>query len=197
MSTAHKLSLHIPETSAETTLVVKDHSAYSALPTTGRQLEIWIPGFTEPIVLEEDRLPLGFDLKLTAVDLGVQHPATTIPSILPDGLYRFRYTVSAGNHQAEFNHLRTTRLLNLYNRELCRIHFEDCEPDREQKEILDQLRLIRMYLDGAKAKAEYCNAPNSGLEILAYAERMLMKFVFRGCEGDCQPCRNCSPCTKC
>jgi hypothetical protein len=198
MSTVHSLALNIPETSAETTLVIQDHSAYAELPVSGRQLEIWVPGFTEPIILPESALDPGFNLNITAEVLGIQHPQTTIPSILPDGLYRVRYTVASGNHQIEYYHLRTSRLVNLYNRELCKIYFRDCEPSREEKEVLDQLRLIRMYLDGAKAKAEYCHAPNQGLEIMAYAEKMLMKFVFKGCAGgDCQPCSNCSPCTTC
>lgn len=197
MSTVHLLALHIPDTSVETTLVVQDHSSYAPLPVSERQLEIWVPGFTQPIVILEADIPTGFNLNLTALVLGIQNTQTTIPSILPDGLYRFRYNVASGNNQIEYYHLRTARLLNMYNRELCKIHLQNCEPSREQKEILDDLRLIKVYLEGAKSQVEYCHAPNQGLEIMAYAEKLLLKYVFRGCQGDCQPCSNCSPCTTC
>jgi hypothetical protein len=198
MSIIHSLALYIPETSVETTLVIQDHSAYADLATDGRQLEIWIPGFSDPILILEADLSLGFSLNVTAILLGIQNLETSVPSILPDGLYRIKYSISSAGSNIEYYHLRTSRLLNLYNRELCKIHFQNCEPSKEEKETLDQLRLIRMYFDGAKAKAEYCHAPNQGLEILAYAEKMLMKFVFKGCAGgDCQPCSNCSPCTTC
>jgi hypothetical protein len=197
MSIVNRLFLHIPDTSVETTIVVEDHSAYTDIPLTGRLLEIWMPGYLEPVLIGEDLLPQSFRLNVTASTLGIQPEGSTVPAILPDGLYRFRFSADGG-HVTELNHLRTARISNLWSRELCKIHFQDCEPSREQKETLDQLRLIKVYIEGAKAKAEYCNAPSQGLEILAYAEKMLMKFVFKGCSGgDCRPCSNCSPCTNC
>jgi hypothetical protein len=198
MSAVHSLSLNIPETSVETTLVIQDHSVYSGASVAERQLEIWVPGFPDSVVILEEGIPLGFNINMTAVTLGIQNPDSSIPSILPDGLYRIKYSVFSTGDQVEYYHMRTSRLLNIYNRELCKIHFQECEPSKEEKETLDKLRLIRMYMDGAKAKAEYCHAPNQGLQILAYAEKMLMKFVFKGCAGgDCQPCSNCSPCKSC
>jgi hypothetical protein len=43
-----------------------------------------------------------------------------------------------------------------------------------------------MYIDAAKAKAEYCHAPIEGVEMLAYAEKLLRKYL----TGCCITCPN-------
>lgn len=195
MSVPHKIALDIPTTSAETVLKISDASAYTELPSTGRQLDVWTPGFQDPSSILEADLPLGFTKLLTAQTLGLQDPNSTIPGILPDGVYTVKYTVSAGGHEVTYYHMRISRLLNLYNRELCKLGFIGNVPTRDEKEKLAQLSEIRMYMDAAKAKTEYCHSPKEGAELYAYAEKLLMKLVFKGCAGgDCNPCADCSPC---
>lgn len=195
MSIPHKIALDIPETAAETVLKISDASAYSDLPDTVRQLDVWTPGYADPSTILEVDLPIGFTKLLTAVNLGLQDPNTTIPALLPDGLYTVRYTLSAGAHEVNYYHLRTTRLLNIYNRELCKIMFHGGTPTAEEKKKLLELRTIKMYIDAAKAKTEYCHSPVQGGELYAYAEKLLMAMVFKGCAGgDCSPCSDCSPC---
>ena len=41
-----------------------------------------------------------------------------------------------------------------------------------------------MYIDAAKAKTEYCHAPKQGVEMLAYADKLLKKYM-TGCCVSC------------
>ena len=34
-----------------------------------------------------------------------------------------------------------------------------------------------MYIDAAKAKTEYCHSPKQGVEMLAYADKLLKKYI--------------------
>jgi hypothetical protein len=195
---AHKLALDIRETSAETTLLIDDASAYqTGAAEFTKSLYITVPGFETPVVIGNASLDGNFRKNITAPVLGLQPAGSDIPAVVPDGMYTIRFALSTGD-EITYYHLRTTRLVNLLNRELCKVHFQDCEPSAEQKEHLTQLRKIRMYLEAAKAKVEYCHAPNQGLEMMGYAEKLLMKYIFKGCNsGDCVPCSNCSPCSNC
>ena len=49
------------------------------------------------------------------------------------------------------------------------------------KEKLEALRIIRMYLDAAKAKVEVCHEPQKGMSLYNYALKLLMKMECVNC----------------
>lgn len=182
----HTLALDIPETACDTILKIWDSSVYGVgLDVDCPRLDIYLPGFAVPVYYTT--LTPGFVLNLTAVDLNLQTANPTTLLTLPDGLYKIRYSVSPNDKVfVEYYHLRTTNITNFYYQELCKVQLEDCEPDAEQHQKLHDLRYIKMYIDAAKAKTEYCHAPNQGVEMLAYAEKLLQKYL----TGCCVSCRH-------
>lgn len=182
----HTLALDIPDTACNNILRIWDASMYGeGLDVDCPRLDITMPGFSVPIYYTE--LTPGFVKNINAVDLGLQHPQSTVPVVLPDGLYKIRYSVSPNDKVfVEYYHLRTTTLMSIYYQELCKVQLETCEPDVEQHQKLHDLRYIKMYIDAAKAKTEYCHAPKEGVEMLNYAEKLLRKYL----TGCCVSCPN-------
>lgn len=182
----HTLALDIPDTACDTILRIWDASVYGeGLDVDCPRLDIWLPGFVIPKYFTE--LAPDFVLTLDAKDLGLQHPQAETPLSLPDGLYKVRYSVSPNELVfVEYYHLRTTNIMNLYYQEICKLQLEACEPDAEQHQKLHDLRYIKMYIDAAKAKAEYCHAPEQAVDMLAYAEKLLRKYL----TGCCVSCLN-------
>lgn len=180
----HTLALEIPDTACDTILRIWDGSVYGqGLDVDCPRLDIYLPGFTAPIYYTE--LTPGFVKNLTAKDMNLQHPLDATPMTLPDGLYKIRYSVSPNDKVfVEYYHLRTTGIMNMYYRELCKVQLEACEPSAEQHQKLHDLRYIKMYIDAAKAKAEYCQSPKQATDMLAYAEKLLHKYL-TGCCVTC------------
>ena len=50
-------------------------------------------------------------------------------------------------------------------------------PGADIKEKLEELRLIKGFIDAAKAKVEYCHEPQAGMELLIYAQKRLNKYA--------------------
>ena len=76
---------------------------------------------------------------------------------LPDGVYVIKYSVAPNEYvYVEYNHLRITNALIKYNELLCELDVAACNPLQEVQDKLQELRLIRMLLDAAKAKVEFC-----------------------------------------
>lgn len=184
MAIKHTLALDIPDTACETILRVWDASVYGqGLDVDCPRLDIWLPGFTAPVYYTD--LTPGFVKNLNAIDLGFQHPQDDCAVNLPDGIYKIRYSVSPNDKVfVEYYHLRTTRITNMYYRELCKVQLEPCEPTAETHQKLHDLRYIKMYIDAAKAKAEYCHSPKQATDMLAYAEKLLEKYL-TGCCVSC------------
>jgi hypothetical protein len=182
----HILALDIPDTACDTILRVWDASVYAqGLDVDCPRLDIWLPGFVVPKYYTD--LQANFVKNLNAIDLGLQHPLSDTPVTLPDGLYKIRYSVSPNDKVfVEYHHLRTTNIVNMYYQEMCKVQLEPCEPDTEQHQKLHDLRYIKMYIDAAKAKAEYCHAPEQAVDMLAYAEKLLRKYL----TGCCVSCTN-------
>ena len=127
----------------------------------------------------------NFDIRFTATDLAIQAEFPEVLTCLPDGLYIIQYSVSPNDVKyVKYYHLRTTRAMNTYNKELCKIQLAQCEPTAELKQRLADLRYIKMLLDAAKAKAEYCHAPDQAQDMLNYANKLMKKFQ----EGCCVTC---------
>jgi hypothetical protein len=70
---------------------------------------------------------------------------------------------------------------NKYFNELCKLELAACEPQADVKESLNELRLIKSFIDAAKAKVEQCDDLQQGMELLVYAQARLQKFTSGGC----------------
>lgn len=185
MAITHILQLDVPETSCENIIRVVDTSIYAdpaILPIECQQLDITIPGTNQPVYITLGLTP-NFCGVFDATDLGIDCPPG---SPLHDGLYTIRYSISPNDQMyVKYYHLRTTSATNRYYGEICKLHLQECEPSSEEKQKLDDLRYIKMLIDAAKAKAEYCHAPEQGVEMLSYANRLLDKYIM----GCCITCR--------
>lgn len=180
----HILSLEVPDTLNGCILRIADTSIYSPLmPVTCQLLEVTVPGFNIPVQFTAPVIVPGFNLNLTACDLQIQTTnCGTIFNDLPDGIYIIKYSVSPNDIiYVEYNHLRITKALKRYQSILCDLDIADCDPPEIVKAKMRQLSLIRMYLDAAKAKVEFCHEPVKGMELYRYAVKLLGKIECRSC----------------
>jgi hypothetical protein len=145
-------------------------------------LQITAPGFNIPVNI--DVLP-HFNLVLNACTLGLQHAGCgEVSSSIPDGIYQIRYSVAPNDKVfVEYHHLRVTQTINKWSNELAKLEMAACEPAADVKEKLNELNLIRSFVDAAKVKVEYSHQPQQGMELLIYAQKKLNKFS--------GPCVNC------
>lgn len=187
MALKHKLRLDIPETACESVLRIVDISTYAdpaVLPIGCERLDITLPGFTNPVYITD--LEYGFSLNLIASDLGLVCEDPNANYSLHDGLYTITYSICPTDKvNVTYYHLRTTAVTNEYFSELCKIHLQPCEPTAEQKQKMNDLRHIKMLIDAAKAKTEYCHAPKEGVAMLDYAKSLLAKYK----TGCCITCK--------
>ncbi len=180
----HVLSLEAPDTLNKSILRIVDTSVYNTqIAVTCPLLQVTLPGFDRPVNFDEKYIQPGFIVNLTACDLEVQlSQCGTTYADLPDGIYVIRYSVSPNEVvYVEYNHLRMTVALNKYYNLLCDLDVAACDPPAKVKDKLNQLRLIKMYLDAAKAKVEFCHQPSKGMDIFNYAVKLLNKM-------DCKTC---------
>lgn len=181
----HKLSLEITETLAECQLRVKDTSIYvDGVEPSCAKLDITVAGFNHPSEYSEPLISPYFDLAFTACNLGLQKERCgDRMDILPDGIYIIKYSVSPNEFvYVEYNHLRRTKALNMYYKELCEFKMRDCEPTSCNKAKFERLQRIKMFLDAAKAKVEICHKPDEGMELYNMALKMLSKKDCKGCK---------------
>lgn len=186
MAYKHQLSLEVPETNNCRVFRILDTSIYdSHLSVDCPKLEITSPGFNEPVVID---VVLGnpitnFSYILNACTLGLQTSGCGSSSeVIPDGIYTIRYSVSPNDKvYVQYHYLRTCQTVNKYFNELCRLEMAACEPEADVKEELDELRLIKSFIDAAKAKVEQCDDLQEGMELLIYAQQRLQKFSSHGC----------------
>jgi len=167
----HTLSLNIPTVLNDCILRVEDTSVYASdtegciLPIECTQLDILPPGFSEAV----------------SIDVTPSLCGTTF-NTLPDGVYVIKYSVAPNEYvYVEYNHLRITNALIKYNELLCELDVAACNPLQEVQDKLQELRLIRMLLDAAKAKVEFCHNPSAGMDLYEYAKKRLDKM-------DCTVC---------
>jgi hypothetical protein len=176
MASKHQLSLDIPETNNCQVFRVFDTSLYTEdLEVTCGTLQITSPGFNEPVNIEVLK---GFNLILNACTLGIQTSLCgTVSQRLPDGIYTVRYSVSPNDKvYVEYQYLRVCQTLNKYFNFLCRLEMAACEPQADVKANLEELRMIRSFIDAAKVKVEYCESPQQGMDLFLYAQNRLQRF---------------------
>jgi hypothetical protein len=177
MASKHQLSLELPDTNNIKVLRLFDTSLYAQdLAVDCGTLRITSPGFNLPVAIE---ILKGFNIVLNACSLGLQRTSCQDASQpLPDGIYVINYSVSPNtNVFVEYNHLRTTQTTNKYFNLLCDLEMSGCEPGADVKEKLEELRLIKSFIDAAKAKVEYGHEPQAGMELLIYAQKRLNRYA--------------------
>lgn len=183
MASKHLLSLEVPDTNNVKVFRIFDTSFYAnELSVDCSTLRITCPGFNAPVVLEI--LP-NFNLVLNACSLGLQsRDCGSIDYSIPDGIYTIHYSVSPNTQVfVEYRYLRITQTLNKYYKFLATVEMSSCEPDADVKALLDELTLIKNFIDAAKAKVEYGNDPETGIELLLYAQKKLTRLT-----GKCVTC---------
>jgi len=178
----HQLFLDIPHSNNPRILRISDNSVYTdLLDVKCGYLSITPPGFNTPIVIETSTP--NFNLVLTACSLGMQsHNCQEHLNVLPDGIYTIRYSVSPTDKvYVEYDHLRVTQFINRYNQKLADLEMSACEPDADVKEQLNELRLIKSFIDAAKVKVEDAHQNEDGMNLLIYAQKRLMKLDKTDC----------------
>lgn len=177
MASKHQLSLELPDTNNIKVLRLFDTSLYAEdLAIDCGTLRITSPGFNLPVAID---ILKGFNIVLNACSLGLQRTNCQEASQpLPDGIYVINYSVAPNTSvYVEYNHLRTTQTTNKYFNLLCDLEMSGCEPGADVKEKLEELRLIKSFIDAAKAKVEYAHEPQAGMELLIYAQKRLNKYA--------------------
>ena len=177
----HILSLEVPTVMNPCILKIFDTSVYSDLiPVTCPTLNITVPGFGYSVQLETTQ---DFVDTITACDLQLQTTdCGTVNVDIPDGVYIIKYSVSPNETvYVEYNHMRITQALNKYYNVLCDVDAAACDPPFKIKQKLEELRLIYMYLQAAKAKVEYCHEPQKGMSLYNYALKLLNKMTCTNC----------------
>lgn len=183
----HVLSLHMPDTMNDWALTVHDTSIYAeGMTISCPTLQVLMPGFIKATTINQDSTPAlgaGFIRHLTACDLEVQTTnCGTTYNCLPDGIYVIRYSVSPNDIiYVEYNHLRITQAMKMYQKHLCNLELEACAPSKNKSVKLDELREIKSYLDAAKATVEFCHKPAKGMELYNYALKRLKALDCLSC----------------
>ena len=178
----HNLSLEIPMTLNECQMIISDTSMYSdgCINVTCPQLQITAPGFICATTITEPDISAGFcNLVLNACDLELQSEnCETILNSLPDGVYVIRYSVSPNEYvYVEYNHMRVTQLMKSYYNAMCEIKGCCDKPTKETNKLLRELADVKMYIEAAVAKVEFCHEPDSGMKLYTYAKNLLSKIT--------------------
>jgi hypothetical protein len=176
MSLKHQLSLEVPDTNNTKVFRVTDTSIYTdSLEIKCPTLQITSPGFKNPVTID---VIAEFNLVLNACTLGITTGDCSNSPSIPDGIYYLKYSVSPNDKvYVEYYHLRVTQTLNIYYNALCDVELSACEPDDVTKARLEELRLIRSYIDAAKIKVEEAHELSKGMQLLLYAKKLLTKYV--------------------
>lgn len=191
MATKHQLYLDIPDTNNVSVFRVIDSSIYAeGLDIKCATLQITPPGFTVAATIDvttyANNSVASFNLVLNACTLGmVQNGCDEQSPALPDGVYTIKYSVSPNDKvYVEYYHLRLTKTYNVYSQEMCKLELSACEPSADIRARLNELRLIKSYLEAAKIKVEECHDIDSGVELLMYAKKRLDSYI-----GGCVNCK--------
>lgn len=180
----HVLSLEVPDTMNLCILRIVDTSIYNPLsPVKCPVLQVSLPGFNYSVAFDDTKIDPGFILNLTACDLEIQHSQCGEKYVdLPDGIYKIKYSVSPNDIvYVEYNHLRITAALTIYQSLMCDLDIAACDPPADKKDKLNKLRMIRSFLDAAKAKVEFCHQPDKGMALYNYALKLLNNLSCKTC----------------
>jgi hypothetical protein len=177
----HVLSLEVPTVMNPCILKIFDTSVYSDLISIScPTLNITVPGFSYSNQID---VTANFAETLTACDLQLQTSNCGTEFVnIPDGIYIIKYSVEPKDQvYVEYNHMRITQALNKYYNILCDVDANACDPPFKIKQKLEELRLIKMYLEASKAKVEFCHEPQKGMSLYNYAMKLLNKLNCTNC----------------
>lgn len=180
----HQLRLHIEDTSNEKILKISDTSTYSDLiGVSCPQLLITAPGYQFSANISSTLLVQGFDLVLTACQLEIQTVnCDSVFSSIPDGVYAIGYSVSPNDSvKVEYNHLRLVQTYNRIYKIECDLDIPNGFPDKLLLEKLERIRLVRSYLNAAKARIEFKHNIKEGIRIFNLAKKMLDNLDCKNC----------------
>ena len=191
MACKHILSLEVPAVSNCEVFNITDSSQYCKnLLVDCPQIEITPPGFSAPKLIKVDITKSSSGewnnfgtVNFNACNLGLTtQDCTSTRSIIADGIYIIKYSVSPHDKvYVEYNHLRTSGILTEYYNKLCSLQAQPCEPSSDRVHVLAEMKYIRSLIDAAKAKVEYCNSPNEGIELYNFAHSKLKKITCDVC----------------
>tara|TARA_R100001463_G_scaffold7515_10_gene23728 strand:- start:450 stop:1028 length:579 start_codon:yes stop_codon:yes gene_type:complete len=191
MACKHILSLEVPNTSNCDVFTISDASTYCKdMQVDCPQLEITAPGFASPKLIkmnivknETGEWNTFGSINFNACNLGLTtQDCSSTRSIVGDGLYIIKYSLSPHDKvYVEYNHLRTSGIMSAYYQKLCSLQVKPCEPSSDKVQLLSEMKYIRTLIDAAKAKVEYCNSPNEGMELYNYAYKKLKKITCEIC----------------
>ena len=188
MAAKHILSLEILDVSNTELLAIKDTSQYAkGLGTDCTELLITPPapeGTTTKTTSLISVKP-GFDLNITACSLNIQlMSCNEVRTDIPDGVYIIKYQVAPHTKvYVEYTFLRVTGLMKLYYEKLCTLEINPCEPKGNKRKLLAEMHTIKVLIDAAKAKVEYCSQPDAGLELFNFAKKKLERITCKQCDG--------------
>jgi hypothetical protein len=183
----HVLSLEVPTVMNSCILKIFDTSVYAIpLSVTCPTLNITVPGFGYSNQIEGAVMTNFVNtghITLTACDLQLQTVNCGTKYVdIPDGIYIIKYSVSPNDQvYVEYNHMRVTQAMNKYYKVLCEVDVAACDPPFKVKQRLEELRLIKMYLEAAKSKVEFCHEPQKGMSLYNYALKLLNKMTCTHC----------------
>lgn len=181
---AHDLSLEVPAISNPKVIRVYDTSIWDdSLSVSSRKLDVIPPGYSSSTTFTVTK---GFDSIYNSTNLGIT--TTTDPAdmgFLPDGIYILRLTAYDGSDSVwvEYNHLRQVCLFRDYYKALCTLNFYPCDTlDIDLETKRKELMTVKAYMDAAKAKVEWCNAPSEGIALHNFAKKMMDRFSLEKCK---------------
>lgn len=208
MALKHQLSLNIVDGCNPNNFTIIDTSHYaSGLTINCPTLAITIPGYTGPLYFSQGTTPLPsidandvyhllptnpnpytgnpkFVFTIDNIFLCIQNAGSTLYN-LPDGIWTIEYCVQPCDVlSVKYYYLRTTLALNKYASLLCKLRLDNCLPSEETLTMINELHVIKMYLDAAKAKVEICHAPNEGQAMYDYAIKLMNNWE-RTCCSTC------------
>jgi hypothetical protein len=191
MACKHILSLEVPTVSNCEVFNITDTSQYCKnLNVDCPQLEITPPGFSAPKLIKVDVTKSSSGewnnfgtVNFNSCSLGLTtQDCSSNRYIVGDGIYIIKYSVSPHDKvYVEYNHLRTSGILSEYYKKLCSLQVKPCEPSSSQQQLMAEMKYIRTLIDAAKAKVEYCNSPNEGMELYNFAHTKLKKITCEIC----------------
>ena len=183
----HVLSLEVPFVMNSCVMKIFDTSVYAIpLSVTCPTLNITVPGFSYSNQIEGAVMTNFVNsghITLTACDLQLQTTQCGTQYVdLPDGIYIIKYSVSPNDQVfVEYNYMRITQAMNKYYKVLCDVDVAACDPPFKIKQRLEELRLIKMYLDASISKVEFCHEPQKGMSLYNYALKLLNKMTCTNC----------------
>lgn len=149
-------------------------------------MQIQYPGFTTVATFDENSVPPltpQFIRTFNACELEVQTTGCgSTYNNIADGIYVIRLSVSPNDIvYAEYNHLRITQAMQLWQDQMCALELGACAIPAEKQAMFEELMEIKGLLEGAVSYVEWCKKVTKGQELYNYALKRLKKL-------DCSTC---------